>query len=61
MDISSLAQGVSSSAIGSLKNQVGVAVLDKSLDIAKQQGQQMVQLMEQSVQPHLGQSIDIKV
>lgn len=61
MDISSIANGVSSAASGSLKEQVGVALLAKSLDVMKQQGAQIVQLMEQSVQPHLGQSIDIKV
>lgn len=40
---------------------VGVAVLAKNLDVIEQLGQSMIKMMEQSVAPHLGQSIDIKV
>lgn len=39
---------------------VGVAVLSKNLDTIEQAGQSLIKLMELSVQPHLGQSIDIK-
>lgn len=61
MDIGNVANAVSSATNGSLQVQVGVALLAKSLDIVEQQGQLIVQLMEQSVQPHLGKSLDIKV
>ncbi|BBI31750.1 YjfB family protein [Cohnella abietis] len=52
---------VGSAATGSLKQQVGIAVLAKTLDSNEQQGQQIAQLLQQSVQPHLGSNIDIKV
>ncbi len=39
---------------------VGIAVLGKNLDTIEQAGQSLIKLMEQSVQPNLGQSIDIK-
>ncbi|QMV43208.1 YjfB family protein [Cohnella cholangitidis] len=59
--ISSVANGISSASSGALKQQVGIAVLAKSLDVTEQQGRQLVQLMEQSVHPHLGKNLDIKV
>lgn len=40
---------------------VGVAVLAKNLDTLDQAGQSLVKMMEQSVQPELGQNIDYKV
>jgi hypothetical protein len=40
---------------------VGVAVLAKNLDTIEQAGQGMIKMMEQSVQPNLGQNIDLKV
>ena len=40
---------------------VGVAVLAKNLDVVKELGQSMIKMMEQSVTPHLGQNIDLKV
>lgn len=40
---------------------VGVAVLSRNLDMVKQLGESMIKMMEQSVTPHLGQNIDIKV
>ncbi len=46
---------------GSIKDQVGIAVLAKSLDVTEQQGLQLVQMLQQSVQPHLGSNIDIKI
>ncbi|HWT75701.1 MAG TPA: YjfB family protein [Mobilitalea sp.] len=40
---------------------IGMAVLAKSLDTAKQSGQDLIKMMEQSVNPNLGQNIDLKV
>ncbi|WP_256758968.1 YjfB family protein [Cohnella sp. WQ 127256] len=53
--------GLASAASGSLKQQVGIAVLAKSQDSMKQQGQELIQLMEKSVLPHMGGNLDIKV
>ncbi|MCD9023695.1 YjfB family protein [Cohnella silvisoli] len=53
--------GLLSAPAGSLQQQVGIAVLAKSLDFTEQQGAQMAQLLQQSVQPHLGGKLDIKV
>lgn len=40
---------------------VGVAVLSKSLDTIDKLGQSMIKMMEQSVEPNLGQNIDLRV
>ncbi len=40
---------------------VGVAVLSKNLDTIEKLGQSMIKMMEQSVAPHLGQNIDLRV
>jgi hypothetical protein len=40
---------------------VGTAVLSMSLDTLETTGDDLVQMMEQSVNPNLGQSIDIKL
>jgi hypothetical protein len=40
---------------------VGVAVLAKSLDTIEKLGQSMIKMMEQSVAPHIGQNIDLRV
>ena len=40
---------------------VGIAVLAKSLDTIEQSGQSMIQMMEKSVSPNLGQNIDMRV
>jgi len=61
MDVS----GISSSAISykqaQLGMQVSLAVLGKAKDTMEQQGQQLVQMLQQSVQPHLGGNVDIRV
>ena len=40
---------------------IGMAVLSKSLETAVTQGQGMVQMMEQSINPDLGANIDISI
>ena len=42
-------------------NQYNVAMLSKTLDTMEQSGAMMIRLMEQSVNPHLGQNIDISI
>lgn len=52
---------ISGFGTAALKQQVNIAVLAKSLDVVQQQGQQLTQMLQQNVQPNLGQNLDIKV
>ena len=58
MDIASLSTAMSTQNI---LNDVGVAMLSKSLDTVEDMGDGMVKIMESSVTPHLGQNIDYLV
>ncbi len=58
MDIAGISTALS---MTDLSNQVGVAMLSKSLDTIEILGDGMVKMMEQSVYPNLGQNIDIAV
>ena len=58
MDIPALSIAMSQMEI---TNQYNVAMLSKTLDTMEQSGAMMIKLMEQSVNPHLGQNIDISV
>lgn len=40
---------------------IGMAVLSKSLEIAEQSGQGLINMMEKSVTPNLGNNIDIRI
>lgn len=40
---------------------ISVAVLSKNLDTIEKAGQNLIQMMEQSVQPHLGNNIDFRI
>ena len=42
-------------------NAITLAVLNKNMKSIEKTGQNMIRMMEQSVQPNLGQNIDIKV
>ncbi|RDU22689.1 YjfB family protein [Anaerosacchariphilus polymeriproducens] len=57
MDISLL------SSLGQInvQNDVGVAMLSKSLDLIETMGDGMQKIMEQSVTPHIGSNIDISI
>ncbi len=46
---------------GSLAYVVGTAVLDQSLDLTQEMGASMVKMMEHSVTPELGGSIDVYI
>lgn len=58
MDIVSYA---SANAIQSTQSQVSVAMMKKTLDMQEAVGSQLVQMMEQSVNPTLGGTIDIHI
>lgn len=58
MDIAALSTQLSSA---SLSNQVGISVLKKAMDTQTAQSTEMIQLMEQSVMPHIGQNLDLKI
>lgn len=45
----------------SVMNNVNTALLSMGLDSAEQSGDNLVKMMEQSVNPNLGQTIDIRL
>lgn len=51
----------SSVSQGSLAYAVGTAVLSQSLDLTQEMGASMIQMMEHSVNPALGGTIDMYV
>lgn len=58
MDISALSPSISGL---DLQTQVNTAVLSMNLDMVEDMGDAVIKMMEQSVAPHLGQNIDIKL
>lgn len=58
MDIAALSMAQSQA---NLMSAVNVSVLSMSLDSIEESGASMIKMMEQSVNPELGQSIDIKL
>ena len=58
MNISSVSPSMSATQ---LHNEVSIAVLSKSLDFLETGGDGMQKIMEASVNPNLGQNIDIKL
>jgi hypothetical protein len=44
-----------------LGEQAGILLFKKAQEMEAQQGQQLIQQLEQSVQPHLGQNINMRV
>ena len=57
-DIASLSMAM---ATNKTMNDVGVALLDKSLETYTDLGDSMTKMMEQSVNPYLGGNIDVSV
>ncbi|MZQ83996.1 putative motility protein [Paenibacillus sp. 5J-6] len=57
MDIPAISMSVAQSG---LAQAVQLRVLSMAKDQSTQQGQQMVQMMQQSVQPNLGGNLDIR-
>ena len=66
-NVSSALNTVSSYDIGtsvsgvSLQEYVGVAMLDKTMELNEQLNASMIQALERSVTPHLGGNIDVYV
>ena len=66
-NVSSALSAVSSYNIGtspspvSLPEVVSVAMLDMTMELNEQLNAQMMKMMEQSVNPHLGANIDIRI
>ena len=58
IDIPSLSMAMSQNKV---MNEVGVAMLDMSLDNFTEAGDTMTKLMEQSVNPNIGGNIDVSV
>ena len=58
MDIAALSTAMQMSQ---LQSYVGVAVLDNSLELIEDLGEGVIKMMEASVNPDLGQNIDICV
>ena len=58
LDIPSLSMAMSQNKV---MNEVGVAMLDMSLDNFTEAGDTMTKLMEQSVNPNIGGNIDVSV
>ena len=55
------AYDASSVSQGSLAYAVGAAVLGQSLDLTQEMGASMIQMMEHSVTPELGGTIDVYI
>ena len=61
MDITGIGISVPITTDNGLVNAVSTEVLSQSLDTQEQLGNDMVKMMEQSVQPSIGSNIDIQV
>ncbi|GGG06753.1 YjfB family protein [Paenibacillus abyssi] len=61
MDVSSAAAASTAMSTAKLQQDVGIAVLSNVMDFAKQQNNQMIEMMAQSTHPHLGKNLDIKI
>lgn len=58
MDIAKLSIMMSQSQ---LKQQASISVMKQTMDHAEMQSEQMIQMLQQTVQPHLGGNIDVRV
>ena len=59
VDVSSVLSSVSAAATGSVAQQVSVEMLDKTMELTESMNTQLVQLMEQSVNPHIGGNLNL--
>lgn len=58
MDIANLATMMK---MAELSQEIGTAVLGQSLDMIETMGEGMIKIMESSVNPELGQNIDVRI
>ena len=61
MDIMNIGSMASSISAQSVNNDVEVLMMKKSLDTFEDTGAGITKMMEQSVNPHIGQNIDYSV
>ena len=67
MDITAVSSALSAlsaygpSATGSLGQAVSIKMLDQTMEMTEAMNAQLIQMMEQSVTPHLGNNIDIRI
>lgn len=57
MDIAALSMVLSQANV---RQEATMSVMKKTMDQAESNGQSLVKMLEQSVQPHIGGSVDIK-
>lgn len=57
MDIAALSMALSQMNV---RQEASISVMKKSMDQAEVNGENVVKMLEQSVQPHLGGSVDLK-
>ena len=58
MDIAALSMAMSQVNV---RQEASVSVMKKSMDQAETNGQEVIKMLEQSVQPHVGGSIDLNI
>ncbi|WP_127530608.1 YjfB family protein [Paenibacillus kobensis] len=58
MDIGALSIGMNQAGLGQA---VGIRVLSMVKDQAESNGAQLIQMMQQAAQPHLGSKLDVRV
>ena len=58
MDIAALSMALSQMNV---RTEANVSIMKKTIDQAETNGQDVVKMLEQSVQPHIGSSFDIKI
>lgn len=58
MDIGALSMALSQMNV---RTEANVSIMKKTIDQAETNGQDVVKMLEQSVQPHIGSSIDLRI
>ena len=58
MDIAALSMSLSQMKVA---NQASISVLKLTMDTAQEQMEDMTKIMEQSVNPHIGSNLDLKL
>ena len=61
MDVGSVGQASTLLAEANLKSDVSIALISESIDANRDNGAAMVKMLEQSVNPSVGQNIDISL
>ena len=57
----SVVQSYGAYSTGSLAQVASIKMLDKTMEMSEAMNAQLISLMEQSVNPHLGGSIDLRI